>query len=142
MEGLRASTSPDALLSPYLQRGFRSSMGYLASTFEPNVLGGPQYQVGLAWLSSTVILFIFVSMLFTWIYNNTGSILTALIFHTMLNLSTYVIFSVFETENGPAYYFFSIIVVALIILAIFRAKRMVRDKSRVKTEIDSRDNFG
>jgi len=117
-------------------------MGYLASTFEPNVLGGPQYQVGLAWLSSTVILFIFVSMLFTWIYNNTGSILTALIFHTMLNLSTYVIFSVFETENGPAYYFFSIIVVALIILAIFRAKRMVRDKSRVKTEIDSRDNFG
>ncbi|MEM2183647.1 MAG: hypothetical protein QXQ62_05950, partial [Candidatus Bathyarchaeia archaeon] len=93
--------------------------------------------------SSTVILFIFVSMLFTWIYNNAGgSILTALIFHTMLNLSTYVIFPVFETENGPAYYFFSIIVVALIILALFGAKRMVRDKSQAKTEINSRDNFG
>jgi len=106
-------------------------------------LVGPQYQVGLAWVSSTVILFIFVSMLFTWIYNNTGgSILTALIFHTMLNLSTYVIFPVFETENGPAYYFFSIIVVALIILALFGAKRMVRDKSQAKTEINSRDNFG
>jgi len=60
----------------------------------------------------------------------------------MLNLSTYIIFPVFETENGPAYYFFSIIVVALIILAIFRAKRVVREKSQVKTEIDSRDNFG
>ncbi|MEM3672877.1 MAG: CPBP family intramembrane glutamic endopeptidase [Candidatus Bathyarchaeia archaeon] len=104
---------------------------------------GPQYQVGLAWLSSTVILFIFVSIPFTWIYNNTGgSILTALIFHTMLNLSTYVIFPVFETENGPAYYFFLIIFVAIIILAIFGTKRMVRDKNQVKTEINSRDNFG
>ncbi|MEM1540494.1 MAG: type II CAAX endopeptidase family protein [Candidatus Bathyarchaeia archaeon] len=106
-------------------------------------LVGPQYQVGLAWLSSTVILFIFVSMLFTWIYNNTdGSVLTALIFHTMLNLSTYVIFPVFETENGPTYYLLSIIVVALIILAVFRAKRMVRNKSQVKTESNRRDNFG
>ncbi|MBS7619387.1 CPBP family intramembrane metalloprotease [Candidatus Bathyarchaeota archaeon] len=105
-------------------------------------LTGPQYQVGIAWLSSTVILFVFVSILFTWIYNNTGgSILATLIFHTMLNLSTYVVFPVFETETGPAYYFFSIIVVAIIILAIFGAKRMVRDKSRVNTENKISDHF-
>lgn len=98
-------------------------------------LTGPQYQVGIAWLSSTVILFVFVSILFTWIYNNTGgSILATLVFHTMLNLSTYVVFPVFETETGPAYFLFSITVVAIIILAIFGAKRMVRDKRRVNTE--------
>ncbi len=96
---------------------------------------GPQYQVGITRLSSTVILFVFVSILFSWIYNNTGgSISATLIFHTMLNLSTYVVFPVFETETGLAYYFFSIIVVATIILAVFGAKRMVRDKSRINYE--------
>ncbi|MBS7634193.1 CPBP family intramembrane metalloprotease [Candidatus Bathyarchaeota archaeon] len=105
-------------------------------------LTSPQYQVGIAWLSSTVILFVFVSILFTWIYNNTGgSILATLIFHTMLNLSTYVAFPVFETETGPAYYFFSIIVVAIIILVVFGAKRMVRDRSRVNTENKIGDHF-
>ncbi|MEM3760652.1 MAG: CPBP family intramembrane glutamic endopeptidase [Candidatus Bathyarchaeia archaeon] len=105
-------------------------------------LTGPQYQVGIAWLFSTLILFVFVSILFTWIYNNTGgSILSTLIFHTTLNLSTYVAFPVFETETGPAYYFFSIIVVAIIILVIFGAKRMVRDKSRVNTENKIGDHF-
>lgn len=96
---------------------------------------GPQYHVGIAWLSSTVILFIFVSILFTWIYNNTGgSVLTALIFHTMLNLSTYVIFPVFEIENGPTYYFFSTITIAIIILSVFGIKRMVREKNFPKTK--------
>ncbi|MBS7252201.1 MAG: CPBP family intramembrane metalloprotease [Candidatus Freyarchaeota archaeon] len=105
-------------------------------------LTGPQYQVGIAWLSSTVILFVFVSILFTWIYNNTGgSIFATLIFHTMLNLSTYVVFPVFETETGPAYYFFSIIVVAIIVLAIFGAKRMVRDKRRFTNEKQIGDHF-
>jgi membrane protease YdiL (CAAX protease family) len=95
---------------------------------------GPQYEVGIAMFLSTVILFVFVSILFTWLYNNTGgSIFAALIFHTMLNLSTYVVFPVFETETGPTYYFFLIIVVAIIILSIFGAKRMVREKSQVKT---------
>jgi hypothetical protein len=95
---------------------------------------GPQYEVGIAMFLSTVILFVFVSILFTWLYNNTGeSIFAALIFHTMLNLSTYVVFPVFETETGPTYYFFSIILVAIIILAVFGTKRMVREKNQAKT---------
>ncbi len=95
---------------------------------------GPQYEVGMAMFLSTVILFVFVSILFTWLCNNTGgSIFAALIFHTMLNLSTYVVFPVFETETGQTYYFFSIIVVAIIILAVFGAKRMVREKNQVET---------
>ncbi len=96
---------------------------------------GPQYEVGLAMFMSTVILFVFVSIIFTWLYNNTkGSIFATLIFHTMLNLSTYVVFPVFETRNGPAYYFFSIIAVALIILAVFGGKEWfeIRAESKLK----------
>ncbi|MGB9693789.1 MAG: hypothetical protein ACPLYF_03000 [Fervidobacterium sp.] len=81
----------------------------------------------MAMFLSTIILF--VSILFTWLYNNTGgSIFAALVFHTMLNLSTYVVFPVFETEAGPTYYFFPIIVVAVIIVAVFGFKRMTRKK--------------
>ncbi|MCX8171969.1 MAG: hypothetical protein N3E47_08470, partial [Candidatus Bathyarchaeota archaeon] len=80
---------------------------------------------------------------FTWLYNNTGgSIFAALIFHTMLNLSTYVVFPVFEMETGPTYYFFSIIVVAVIISTIFGTKRMIREKSQVKTENKRGNHFG
>ncbi|MEM2922233.1 MAG: CPBP family intramembrane glutamic endopeptidase, partial [Candidatus Bathyarchaeia archaeon] len=90
---------------------------------------GPQYAVGLSMFLSTVILFVFLSIIFTWLYNNTGgSIFAAMILHTMLNLSTYVVFPVFETETGPTYYFFSTITAAIIILAIFRSDRMVREK--------------
>ncbi|MEM1545863.1 MAG: CPBP family intramembrane glutamic endopeptidase [Candidatus Methanomethylicia archaeon] len=101
---------------------------------------GPQYEVGLMMFISTVILFVFVSILFTWLYNNTGeSIFAALIFHTMLNLSTYVVFPVFETENSPTYYFLLIITFSITILAIFRAKRLVREKNQVKNEDTSSD---
>ncbi len=50
---------------------------------------------------TSVILIAFLSILFTWIYNNTGgSILAALLFHTTLNLSTYRLFPVLETRIG------------------------------------------
>ncbi|MCX8171972.1 MAG: CPBP family intramembrane metalloprotease, partial [Candidatus Bathyarchaeota archaeon] len=94
---------------------------------------GPQYVLGLSMFLSTVILFVFVSILFTWLYNNTGgSVFAALIFHTMLNLSTYVLFPVFETESGPTYYFMSIIVVVASILWVFGFKEMKLKKSTQK----------
>ncbi len=90
---------------------------------------GSKYELGLSMFLSTVVLFVFVSILFTWLYNNTGgSVFAVLIFHTMLNLSTYIIFPVFETETGPTYYFMSIIVVAMIVLVFFGFKGMVRKK--------------
>lgn len=92
---------------------------------------GPQYEAGIAMFLSSVILFAFLSILFTWLYNNTGgSVLVILIFHTMLNLSTYVVFPVFETETGPLYYFVSIIVVAIVILAVFGSQKMIRKTNK------------
>ncbi|MEM2109411.1 MAG: CPBP family intramembrane glutamic endopeptidase [Candidatus Odinarchaeota archaeon] len=100
---------------------------------------GPPYELGLSMFLSTVILFIFVSILFTWIYNNTGgSILAALIFHTMLNLSTYVVFPVFETQTGPTFYFTFIIIASIIIIAVFGFKTMMR-KGKVSTNIKISD---
>jgi len=48
----------------------------------------------------------------------------------MMNLSTYVVFSVFETQTGSFYYLVSILVAAIIILAIFGPKRLVREKKQ------------
>lgn len=90
---------------------------------------GPQYQLGISMFFSTIVLFVFVSILFTWLYNNTGgSVFAALIFHTMLNLSSYVLFPIFETESGPAFYFMSIIAVSSAVLGVFGWKNMVMKK--------------
>lgn len=88
---------------------------------------GPQYEIGLSMFLSTLTLFVFVSILFTWIYNNTGgSIFASMVFHTMLNLSTYVIFPVFETDGGPTFYFFLIIALAVFVVAFFGPRRLRR----------------
>ena len=90
---------------------------------------GPQYQAAIEMFLGSVVTMAFMSVLFTWLYNNTGgSVFATLLFHTMVNLSTYVVFPVFETQTGPLYYLISMIAVAIIILAVFGAKRMVREK--------------
>jgi len=93
---------------------------------------GPQYEAAIGTFLGSIVIMVFMSILFTWLYNNTGgSVFAALLFHTMINLSTYIVFRVFETQTGPLYYLVSIIAVAIVILAIFGAKRMVREKKRV-----------
>jgi len=93
---------------------------------------GPQYEVAFGMLLGSIVTMVFMSITFTWLYNNTGgSVFATLLFHTMVNLSTYVVFPVFETQTGPLYYLTSIMAVAIIILAIFGAKRMVREKKQV-----------
>ena len=90
---------------------------------------GPQYQAAIEMFLGSVVTMAFMSVLFTWLYNNTGgSVFATLLFHTMVNLSTYVVFPVFETQTGPLYYLISMIAVAIIILAVFGAKRIVREK--------------
>ncbi|MEM1513436.1 MAG: type II CAAX endopeptidase family protein [Candidatus Thermoplasmatota archaeon] len=69
---------------------------------------------------------VLLSILFTWIYNNTGrSILAVLIFHTMSNLSHFI-FPAMATSFGGLYSVIINIIVVIIILAIFGSKRMVR----------------
>jgi len=90
---------------------------------------GPQYEAALPMFLSSVVLMAFMSILFTWIFNNTeGSVFATLLFHTMINLSTYVVFPVFETGTGPAFYLVFTIVVSLAVLAFFGHKRMIREK--------------
>lgn len=72
---------------------------------------------------------ILFSIIFTWIYNNTGgSILAVLILHTTGNLSHFI-FPINETKMGGFYSLILNIVVVLIILIIFGAKRMVREQT-------------
>lgn len=99
---------------------------------------GPQYGAAIGMFLGSIITMVFMSILFTWLYNNTGGyVFATLLFHTMVNLSTYVVFPVFETRTGPLYYLVSMIVVAIIILVIFGAKRLVRSKrNRFQKNVD------
>ena len=69
-----------------------------------------------------------VAVLFTWLYNNTrGSILAAMLFHTMFNLSHYI-FPTLGSDQGSLILFFLLFVAVAVILAIWGPKRMVREK--------------
>ncbi|MEM3591301.1 MAG: type II CAAX endopeptidase family protein [Candidatus Bathyarchaeia archaeon] len=105
---------------------------------------GPQYEAAIGMLLGSIITMAFMSVLFTWIYNNTGgSVFATLLFHTMVNLSTYVVFPVFETRTGPLYYLVLIVAVAMIILAVFGTKRMVREKKDfLKLKTSGAGHFG
>ncbi|MEM2865181.1 MAG: type II CAAX endopeptidase family protein [Candidatus Bathyarchaeia archaeon] len=97
---------------------------------------GPQYQAATGMLLGSTATMVFMSILFTWIYNNTGgSVFATLLFHTMVNLSTYVVFPVFETRTGPLYYLVSMMVVALIISVIFGVGRMVRGNACIGSTV-------
>lgn len=71
---------------------------------------------------------IFLSILSTWIYNNTGrSILAVLLFHTMGNLSHFI-FPAMATNWGGLYSVILNVVAVIIVLAIWGPKRMVRER--------------
>jgi hypothetical protein len=71
---------------------------------------------------------ILLSILFTWLYNNTRkSILAVLIFHTMFNLSHYM-FPALETKLGSLYAIILPLIVVIVVVTIWGPKRMVREK--------------
>ncbi len=73
----------------------------------------------------------------TWIYNNTGrSIFATLLFHASLNLSTFKLFPVFESQSAVPYYSLLIFISVITILIIWGPKRMVREKP-VKTTLSN-----
>uniref|UniRef100_A0A7C3J4X7 CPBP family intramembrane metalloprotease n=1 Tax=Candidatus Methanomethylicus mesodigestus TaxID=1867258 RepID=A0A7C3J4X7_9CREN len=75
-----------------------------------------------------MILILCGTILFTWVYNNTGgSILAVMLFHTMNNLS-FFIFPTLETTFGGLYLLILDVVVVLAILAAFGPKKLVRQK--------------
>jgi membrane protease YdiL (CAAX protease family) len=74
-----------------------------------------------------VISHILLTILFTWLYNNTnGNIFVAHIFHATISFS-WVLFPFVETNLGSMYYFFFLLIACIIILIIWGPKRMVRE---------------
>jgi membrane protease YdiL (CAAX protease family) len=77
-----------------------------------------------AFILGTVLL----SILFTWVYNNTGkSILAVLLFHTMGNLSHFI-FPAMATAWGGLYSLLLNVVVVAVVLAVWGPKTMMRQR--------------
>lgn len=75
-----------------------------------------------------MILIISGTILFTWIYNNTGgSILAVMLLHTMNNLS-FFIFPTLETMLGGLYLLILNIIIALAVLMIWGPKTLTRER--------------
>jgi len=68
------------------------------------------------------------AILFTWIYNNTGgSILAAMLFHTMGNLSHFML-PTLQTDLGSLYYLIILLITAIAVLTVWGPKNLVRQK--------------
>ena len=93
MEGLCARGSAAEVERPRLECSPRGGLGGLASA--PLLIQGTIQSQKPVW--RFFVLVISGAFLLTWIYNNTGgSVLAAMIYHTMNNLS-YLIFPTLET---------------------------------------------
>ena len=72
-----------------------------------------------------------VAVLFTWLYNNTrGSILAAMLFHTMFNLSHYL-FPTLGSDRATQYLFLLLFLAVGVVLVIWGPERMVRERHKV-----------
>jgi membrane protease YdiL (CAAX protease family) len=81
---------------------------------------------------------IFFSIIFTWIYNNTGrSILAVLLLHTTGNLSHFI-FPVNATKLGGLYSLILNVIAVVTVLIIWGPKRMVREQHVKTTSPNSR----
>lgn len=106
--------------------GFIWAFWHLPLNFTSDV--GPQYSLLLSMFIGSIVTMILLSILFTWIYNNTGkSILAAILFHTSINLSTYKLFPVFELQSAVPHYTILILIVVIIVLVFWGRKKLVRD---------------
>jgi membrane protease YdiL (CAAX protease family) len=69
---------------------------------------------------------VIISIIMTWLYNNTGgSILVALLSHNLFNVSN-IIFPALETQMGSLFYLIFMIISVIAIVAIWKPKRLVR----------------
>lgn len=69
-----------------------------------------------------------IANLFTWVYNNTGgSILAVLLFHTMFNLSHYL-FPTLGSDSASLWLFLLLFIAVGVVLVVWGPKRLVRAK--------------
>ncbi|MFX0060426.1 MAG: type II CAAX prenyl endopeptidase Rce1 family protein [Candidatus Heimdallarchaeota archaeon] len=92
------------------------------------ISGTPQSNSSFFSFTFTVIL---LSIVYTWLYNNTnGSILVAMIFHAVNNISN-SLFPLNDTLFGYAYYTILLDLAVVIILIIYGPKNLVRKSTRM-----------
>jgi membrane protease YdiL (CAAX protease family) len=87
------------------------------------VAGGSHQSGSFLWF---LVLVIFLSILYTWIYNNTGgNLLAVTIFHTMSNLAIIILFPLSQTIYGGFYYFLILITFTIFIIIMFKPKKLM-----------------
>ncbi|MFX1443891.1 MAG: CPBP family intramembrane glutamic endopeptidase [Promethearchaeota archaeon] len=75
-----------------------------------------------------LIVVIFLSILYTWIYNNTeGNLLAATIFHAMSNLAIIIIFPIGQNTTAGFYYVLILGIFSTLIVVIFKPKTLKRN---------------
>ena len=90
------------------------------------------YTAGPVW--ELVLSTILVSVLFTWVWNNTGgSVLAALLLHTTFNLSHFV-FQPLGTVQGRLFLLALLGAAAFAVVAVFGPRRLVRRKQRPRPD--------
>jgi membrane protease YdiL (CAAX protease family) len=86
------------------------------------VAGGSHQRSSFLWF---LVMVIFLSILYTWIYNNTeGNLLAVTVFHAMSNLAVIILFPLSQTSYGGFNYFLIIIIFTILIIVIFKPKTL------------------
>ncbi len=107
--------------------GFIWAMWHMPLNFTSGI--GDQYSLVISTVIGSIISLMLISIFFTWIYNNTGkSILVAMLFHASMNLSTFKLFPVFESEQALPFYTLLIFVAVIVVVSVWGRKELVRRK--------------
>lgn len=89
---------------------------------------GPQYSIAISMFVGSLITMTLLSILFTWIYNNTNrSVLAVLLFHASINFSSFKLFPVFESELSLSIYTLLILATAVCVVIFWGRKKLRRD---------------
>lgn len=92
----------------------------------------PNYSEVASMIIGSIITITILSILFTWIFNNTNqSVLAVLLLHASLNLSTFKLFPVFNTQMTAAYYSLLILITAILVVTIFGKRTFVKKQTPV-----------
>jgi len=114
-------------LTSSLLLGFIWAMWHMPLNFTSGI--GDQYSLVISTIIGSVISLMLLSILFTWIYNNTGkSILAVMLFHASMNLSTFKLFPVFESEQALPFYTLLILVAVVVVVLVWGRKELVRNE--------------
>lgn len=116
-----------ALISSLLL-GFIWAVWHMPLNFTEGI--GDQYSLVISTVIGSIISLMLISVLFTWIYNNTRkSILAVMLFHASMNLSTFKLFPVFESEKALPFYTLFIFVTVVVVVSVWGKKNLVRSKA-------------